>query len=245
MRGNTCENKIMMGFVSESARIMESKYCEDLKLYRNVVLEKSICDCAVTVGDDSYIIRSSIGKNVAINRRNYINDSVIDDFTYTGIDTIINFTHIGKFCSIARNVDIGGADHRMKTLSTMPRFRLDQLLSGFRPVPRDKTCCEIGNDVWIAAGAIVLDKASVGDGAVVGAGAVVTKDVPAYSVVVGNPARVVKYRFSEKIIEELLKIQWWNWPIDVLKRNINLLTGTEITDDTIAELHEINNDQGA
>ena len=77
----------------------------------------------------------------------------------------------------------------------------------------------IGNNVWIADNVMILSGVSVGDGAVLGAGSIVTKDVPPYSVAVGSPARVIKKRFSEEIIEQLLEIQWWDWPEDKIRRN--------------------------
>lgn len=78
------------------------------------------------------------------------------------------------------------------------------------PVTPDFGLCEIGNDVWIGAGAIILHKVSIADGAVIGTGAVVTKDIPPYAIAVGNPAKVIRYRFSDEYIKQLLDIQWWN-----------------------------------
>jgi acetyltransferase-like isoleucine patch superfamily enzyme len=84
----------------------------------------------------------------------------------------------------------------------------------------------IGNDVWVGAGAIILSGVSIGDGAIVAAGAVVTKDVPPYAIVGGNPAKLIRYRFSEDQIAKLLSISWWNWSEDKIKANLDSFYGT-------------------
>ncbi|WP_140538245.1 DapH/DapD/GlmU-related protein [Mesorhizobium sp. B1-1-8] len=83
----------------------------------------------------------------------------------------------------------------------------------------------VGNDVWIGHGAIMLPGVAIGDGAVVGAGAVVTKDVPPYAIVVGSPAKVIRYRFSEDVVAKLLAIQWWQWDDEKVKSEAGTLTG--------------------
>lgn len=88
---------------------------------------------------------------------------------------------------------------------------------------------EIGNDVWIGYGATILSGVRIGDGAIVGANAVVTKDVPPYAIVAGNPAHVIRMRFSPQIISDLLQIQWWNWPFDKIRKNMPLLLSDNIT----------------
>lgn len=225
--------------IDNSSVITNTSFQEGFACYRNVVVIDSTVGKNSTIGDDTTVVRCDIGNNVAINRRSYINDSSIGSYSYCGINTTINFSSIGKFCSIARNVDIGGFDHDYHKVSTMPMFRLRQLNGGANPIMESESVCEIGNDVWIAAGAQILHKVRIGDGAVIGGGAVVTKDVPPYAIVVGVPAKILKFRFEERIIKELLKIKWWDWPEDVILSNIDLLINSEVNKDTIEKMKEI------
>lgn len=132
---------------------------------------------------------------------------------------------IGAFCSIAPEVQIQvGGNHHTHTVSTFPfrlRWRLPNALAD--GMPSSKGDVIIANDVWIGQGAMILSGVSIGDGAVIGARAVVATDVRAYAVVVGNPAREVRRRFSDAVVEELLAIRWWEWPDDVLKERIDFL----------------------
>lgn len=128
-------------------------------------------------------------------------------------------TVIGKYCSIAGNVVIGIGNHPLNWLSTSPFFYMKFL--GWRKENeyRDKVPPTfIGNDVWIGQGALIKDSITIGDGAVIGAGAVVVKDVPPYAVVGGVPAHIIKYRFDEKIIAELLKLKWWDLDEEIIKQ---------------------------
>lgn len=127
---------------------------------------------------------------------------------------------IGKFCSIASDVRIfGGGEHNTNFISTYPFKKFFQNID-IDPVLTAKGITHIGNDVWIGMSAIVLSGITIGDGAVVGAGSVVTKNIPPYSVVAGNPAKIIKYRFTDAQIEKLLKIRWWDWPLEKIIANI-------------------------
>ena len=227
--------------IDQTSKITNTKYGKGLKCYRNTVVVDSEIGTGVTIGDDTTVARCKLGNNVALNRRSYFNDSIVGLFSYAGSNTTVNFSSIGKFCSIARNVDIGGFDHDYKKVTTMPMFRYKQLFGGENPEISNKELCMIGNDVWIAAGAQILHKASVGDGAIIGGGAVVTKDVPPYAIVVGVPARIIKFRFDEQVIEELMRIKWWDWPEDVVLNNIEWLIQSEVNADALAKMREIGN----
>lgn len=128
-------------------------------------------------------------------------------------------TTIGRYCSIAYQVRTINHNHPMEFKSTHAFFFNSKL----GHCPKDLTTYSplaIGNDVWIGTGALVLPHVSqIGDGAVIAAGAVVNKDVPPYAVVVGNPARVVRFRFPKEVIEQLLASRWWEKPVEELDIN--------------------------
>jgi chloramphenicol O-acetyltransferase type B len=129
---------------------------------------------------------------------------------------------IGSFCSIASDVEIMlWADHRTDAISTFPFGILWQM--GTRNT-YSKGDVKIGNDVWIGRGATIMSGVTIGHGAVIGAKAVVAKDVPPYAVVVGNPGKIVKYRFSKEKIKRLLKLKWWDWPDEKIRDNIDWMT---------------------
>lgn len=231
----------MEKFIHESAKVVSSQI-SDIKIFRNAVVIDSKIESGCSIGDDTNVERCVISNNVVINRRSYINDSDIGAYTYMGINTTMNFTKIGKFCSLARNVDVGGFDHNYHKVTTMPAFRYIQTKNGggkLESRTEHQDFCMIGNDVWIAAGAQVLHKVTIGNGAVVGGGAVVTKDVPPYAIVVGVPARIIGYRCSAEQIVELEKIKWWDWPEEILNRAMPELIDRDINDETIEFMKRI------
>lgn len=133
--------------------------------------------------------------------------------SFCGYDCDIYCADIGSFTSIASGVIVGGARHPMEWLGMSPVFYKgrDSIRKKFTeyelsPVER----VTVGSDVWIGRNAIVLPGVNIGDGAVVGAGAVVTKTVPPYGIVVGNPAKVIKFRFEENIANFLIESRWWD-----------------------------------
>lgn len=191
------------------------------------VIKASTIGIGSTIDDNSYIIKSVIGENCDIEKRNLIQSSVIGDMTYTGEDTSIMWAEIGKYCCIARQVDIGGNEHDYHVAAMMPLYRMKNKLGGAFSKHPEESVLSIGNDVWIGQGVSVVRKKDlkIGNGVVIGSGAVVTKSIPDYAVVVGVPARVIKYRFSEDMIDRLQKLEWWNWDKEKVLQNAELLTG--------------------
>jgi acetyltransferase-like isoleucine patch superfamily enzyme len=137
---------------------------------------------------------------------------------------------IGKYCSIADEVAIfGGGEHRTDWVTTYPlRIAFDSPLAHRDGHPATKGPTRIGNDVWIGYRAIILSGLTIGDGAVVAAGAVVAGDVPPYSVVAGNPARVTRLRFPPEIIAKLMTVKWWDWPLDQVMASADLLSSSNV-----------------
>lgn len=160
----------------------------------------------------------------------------IGEFTY-GEPEIIYWhedtkVEIGKFCSISNDVKIIlGGNHRYDWITTYPFPALPHYYpeaSSIKGTPSTKGSVIIGNDVWIGYGATILSGVKIGDGAVIGARAVVVKNVSPYSIVVGNPGREIKKRFDDETINRLLQIKWWNWPLDKIQNNIDLLCSNSI-----------------
>ncbi len=185
--------------------------------------------CRKELGNKMEIVLSQIGQlesadpRISVGRFTYGNPA----FKLWREQDIIE---IGSFCSIAENVTIfGGGEHNSNWVTTFPlRFAYGDSLAGKDGHPATKGKTRIGNDVWIGYGATILSGVTINDGAVIGACALVSKDVLPYSIVGGNPARLLKYRFTEEQILELLKIQWWNWPHNRLINFISLLSSKNI-----------------
>jgi acetyltransferase-like isoleucine patch superfamily enzyme len=119
---------------------------------------------------------------------------------------------VGRYCSIADEVTIFlGAEHRVDWVTTYPFTVLDPAFRDVPGHPATKGDVVIGNDVWIGFGALILSGVTIGDGAVIGARSVVTRDVPPYAIAGGNPSRVLRARFSEQEVQDLLRIRWWDW----------------------------------
>lgn len=118
---------------------------------------------------------------------------------------------IGSFCSIARNVAMYESFHNLDRTTTYFIERNILQTQELEDAEISKGKIEVGNDVWIGDSAILLSGVSIGDGAVIAAGAVVASSVPPYAIVAGNPARIIRYRFPENKINELMSIKWWEW----------------------------------
>jgi acetyltransferase-like isoleucine patch superfamily enzyme len=144
-----------------------------------------------------------------------------DRHSFCGYDCTFIDCQVGGFCSIASRVIVGGARHPMEYVSTSPVFlgHRDSVKTKFsRHQYVWRATTSIGNDAWIGEGVFIKGGVNIGHGAVIGMGSVVTKDVPPYAIVAGNPARLIRMRFKPEIIEALLKMQWWDLPDDELRR---------------------------
>ncbi len=160
---------------------------------------------------------SKVGNHSHIRAQCIINNTQIGDYSYMGTNCIIQNTTIGNYCSIASDVVCGLGRHPLTLFSTSPIFykvknplniklvQEDILFQEFKPI-------NIGNDVWIGTKAIILDGVNIGNGAVIAAGAVVTKDVPEYAIVGGVPAKIIKHRANSEELNIYKQSLWWNLP---------------------------------
>lgn len=150
---------------------------------------------------------------------------------------------IGKFCSIACGARFlfNSANHTMNSLSTYPfpiffeEWGLD--VKDITSAWDNKGDIVIGNDVWIGYEAVIMAGVTIGDGAIIGARAVVTKDVPPYTIVGGVPAKQIRKRFSDETISELLNLKWWDWPIEKISHNIELIKSGNLSSNLMLNLH--------
>jgi phosphonate metabolism protein (transferase hexapeptide repeat family) len=176
-----------------------------------------------TIDPTAKLQEATLGAYTEVGARTTLHEVEMGDYSYVVNDSQIAYTRIGKFCSIAAMTRINPGNHPMHRAS---QAHFTYRASAYFPGESDEAeffawrrdhHVEIGNDVWIGHGAIVLPGRNIGTGAVVAAGAIVTKDVPAYVIVAGNPARPIRQRFADEIAERLMRLAWWDWDHDMLR----------------------------
>ena len=182
---------------------------------KEIYIKPTIKNKNIIVGDFSYIADSDFESHVT-HHYEWNNDKLV----------------IGKFCQIASGVEfvMNGANHQMNCVSTFPFYTLE----GWEQTPptQDKLPINgdtiIGNDVWIGQNATILPGVHIGDGAIIGANSVVGSDVPPYTIIVGNPARAIRKRFDDELIEILEEFKWWDKSIDEINSLIPILTSSDL-----------------
>lgn len=177
-----------------------------------------------------------------VENKDFTSKHSVGRFTY-GLPRVIDFQdknagklHIGSFCSIAENVTILlSGNHRVDWVTTYPFNKVLKSFANKDGHPTGKGDVIIGNDVWIGMDSLILSGVKIGDGSVIGARSVVTKDVEPYTIVAGNPARYLKHRFNSEQIQQLITLKWWDKDIEWIERNMDLLLDNDI-DTFIQEL---------
>lgn len=214
--------------------------CHDkFTLWAKTVIINSIIGENSSIGDFSTILNSKLEGFNKISINNYIRDTFLGKYSYSQRYTQIYKSQIGKFCSISWRVTIGAPEHNYHNISTHT-FTVNPFYEIFDKDNIIHNDCmdeplQIGNDVWIGCNSTILRGIRIGDGAIVGANSLVSKDVPPYAIVVGNPARLIKFRFSDSIIERLLEIKWWNWEIEKIRTHKKLFQ-QELSEELLKDL---------
>lgn len=214
--------------IEESSQILEYAEIIDSKICRNSFIDKY-----------TRVEHSVLEENVKLERNNQIVYSNLGRYSYTGANTVIKNVTVGKFNSISWNVSMGGNTHDLNHITThsflvYPKWNMGG--AGNWESASEK--CITGHDVWIGSGATVLRGVSIGNGAVIGASSVITKNVPPYSIVIGSPGRVIRMRCKDEWIERLEKLEWWDFPEDIIRDNI-LLFKADLSEEILLKLEEI------
>ena len=185
-----------------------------------------------TVGRDTSLTSADLGSWTEVGDRCTLENVVMGDYSYCGADCIIQNTAIGKFSNIAAHVRLGPTAHPLDR-PTLHHFTYRRASYGFAETDdeaffaaRAARDLSVGNDTWIGHGAIVMPGLTIGNGAVIGAGSVVTRDVEPWLIVAGNPARVIRRRFSPEVAEAMERIRWWDWQHDVLQQRLDDFSGS-------------------
>jgi acetyltransferase-like isoleucine patch superfamily enzyme len=215
----------MMFFLVFFKRVLLSLYLSLSEMFSLARLQKNYPSCVFYSG--TKISNTTFGNYNVVFDDVLMDSCTIGNHTYIQKRSTLFNADIGKFCSIASGVSVGPGIHKMDGVSLHPVFYL-------KNTPLAKIYCDkdlfisskrtsIGHDVWIGEKVIVLDGVTIGTGAIIAAGSVVTKDVAPYTIVGGVPAKQIKYRFEEREIDLLLKSEWWDYPENWFERHYKVL----------------------
>ena len=190
------------------------------------------------ISPSATVINSRLGKYCSVGDNTRFCYSELGDFSYVSVNSNVFSTRIGKFSSISWNVSINPAVHDYQRFTQHPMLFASKygMLQDNHPFYRQYGDTVIGNDAWIGCNVLIMGGVAIGDGAVIGAGARISHDVPPYAVMIGNNNHM-RNRFSDEIIENLIELKWWDLPIEVIRQNISILAENP----TLENIQELKN----
>lgn len=229
--------------------VFGSSLKDDIKLSENIIIKSSNLNGSIYIGDSTKIINSTLKGEIEIGDNNKIHGATLLGKIKIGnysslwgpnLDIYSNQkagVEIGNFCSIARNVSFQSFNHNFKK-PTSYFIGQNFFKEKWENEKVYKGDIVLKNDIWIGAHSVILSGVAIENGAVVAANSVVTKDVPPFAIVAGNPAKIIGYRFEPHIIQTLQELAWWNWPSEKIKQNKSFFEN-EIDEKTINSIiHE-------
>ena len=231
----------MAYIIDPTAFVEDVKMDEGSQIWKNAFVKHCALGEMAKINDFSRVEHCILGKHCDIQRYAMCYHTTFGDYTYTGRNFVSWYSIIGKFCSISWNVGIGGANHDYNRISQHAFLYARQFdLMGDNETGYDRFSdeCVIGNDVWIGCNAVVCRGVYIGDGAVVAAGAVVTKDVEPYTIVAGVSAKMIKERCPQALAERLQKSAWWNLDSQIIKQHFALFN-SQISEESVARIEEL------
>src|ERR1700686_1870992 len=215
----------MVGFgkLAVEARLWRRRQAgNDIRLFAGIEFdEATVLEPPVRVGQNTMIYGSKIGC-----------------YSYIGANSVVQAATVGRFCSSAWGITLGASAHPLDraTTHTFPWRSRDGGFVDDRELSVETL--RMGHDVWIGCNAVVLSGVTIGNSAVIAAGSIVTRDVPAYTVVMGVPARAVRLRYDEALVTRLSALSWWYWPTEVLRKHVSLFQAP-LTENIVEELEDI------
>jgi len=179
-----------------------------------------------TVYDDVELVETTLGEYTHLMAHSVFNDVIVGDYSFFAGYNQVYYSIIGKFCSVASYARINTTNHPTYDRIAQHHFTYRSELFGFGEDDADfferrkGKAVKVGHDVWVGHNAVIMPGVTIGNGAVIGAGAVVTKDVEPYSVVGGIPAKKIKMRFSDDLIERIERSKWWDWEHETIRERL-------------------------
>ncbi len=226
LKGTFISHRVSIG----NQCMVKSSHLEgEIAVGGKTMIDRSHISGFVSIDRSCKVFRSEIGGNVTIGRHTSLWGPNLNIYSNAENPVVI-----GNFCSIARNVDIQSFNHNYKKATTY-NIGKNFFVERWKNEKVSKGAIIINNDVWIGAQSVILPGVEIGNGAVIAAGSVVTKNIPAYAVAAGNPAKILSYRFDDETIGALQQLQWWNWPDEKIAQNRHFFE-SELTIDIIKKV---------